>query len=677
MILAIQLAGSARFKTIELTFSYLSNTNLVIMASTRQLAAIMFTDIVGYTAMMGDDEQKAFDILHKNREVQQPIIKRFHGVLIKELGDGMLASFYTVTDAVNCARAIQHSCLRTPDLKLRIGIHLGEVLFEENDVFGDGVNIASRLQTLAPSGGIWISEAVNKIISNKKEFKTRFIGEEVLKNVKEPVQIYEVELNGFLKEHGDLFSNENKPREKSLHKSVAVLPFVNMSNDPEQEYFSDGMTEEIINSLVHLRDLKVAGRMSSFQFKGVKADLREVGEKLGVSTVLEGSVRRQGNKLRVTAQLINVEDGFHLWSEKYDSNIDDIFAIQDEIALSITQKLKVTLLQEEREKITVSYTQNTDAYELYLKGRYHLNKRGHGILNSMQYFQKAIDIDPDFALPYVGYADANLLLATYGLAPPKLVLPQAKQAAERALQLNSSLCEPYCSLGYYYMYYEWNWAEAKKNYLKALELNPQYCQAHSWYGWNFLACVEGKFDEAEKHGEILIKLEPLCATYYGSYSLILHIAGKYKEALAICQMGIELDESSFLCFLNEGNIYITMQKYDEAIRSYETAIKVSNRHHFIVNGLIWTYCLMGNYEKARVLMNELKERSSKEYIASTFTAFSAAYLGDLDEAFDFLEKAFNEKDPILLILKYEKWGPPTFRNDPRFQKTLERIGLPK
>ena len=396
-----------------------------------------------------------------------------------------------------------------------------------------------------------------------------------------------------------------------------------------------------------------------------------------MSTVLEGSVRKQGNKLRVTAQLVSVEDGFHLWSEKYDSNIDDIFAIQDKIALSITEKLKVTLLENEREKITESYTQNTKAYELYLKGRFHLNKRGPGILTAMQCFQEAIDTDPDFALPYVGCADANLLLATYGLAPPKLVSPRAKQAAERALQLNPFLCEPYCSLGYYYLYYEYNWAEAKKNFLKSIELNPQYCQAHSWYGWNYLACVEGKFDEAEKHGHILIKLEPLSATYYGFYSLILHIAGKFKEALAVCKMGIELDATSFLCFLNEGNIYITMHKYDEAIHSYEAAMKISNRHHFIVNGLIWTYCLKGDYEKARILMNELKERSANEYIASTFTAFSAAYLGDLDEAFDLLEAAYDNRDPILLILKYENWGPVAFRNDPRFEKILDKIGLPK
>ncbi len=261
--------------------------------------------------------------------------------------------------------------------------------------------------------------------------------------------------------------------------------------------------------------------------------------------MLEGSVRKQGNRLRITAQLINVEDGYHLWSERYDREIDDVFAIQDEIALAITEKLMITLLKKERDLITKSYTQNTEAYELYLKGRFYINRRGTSIIASMKYFQKAIDLDPDFALAYSGYADANLLIATYGLVEPQEALIRAKQSAEKALQLDPSLCEPYCSLGYYYACFEWNWPEAKKNFLKSIELNPRYADAHYRYGWNYLACVEGKFSEAEKHGEIAIKLEPLSSICYANYSLILHCAGKFNEAIAACKNGIELDANSF------------------------------------------------------------------------------------------------------------------------------------
>ena len=222
--------------------------------------------------------------------------------------------------------------------------------------------------------------------------------------------------------------------------------------------------------------------------------------------VLEGSVRKQGNKLRITVQLINVEDGYHLWSEKYDREIHDVFAIQDEIALAISEKLLVTLFKKDYEPITKSHTHNTEAYELYLKGRFYLERRGASLITCIQYFQKAIELDPQFALAYSGYADANLLLGTYGLLPPKQVMLQAKQSAEKALQLDATLCQPYCSLGYYHTCFEWNWPEAKKNFLKSIEINPKYPEGHFRYGFNYLTCVEGRFDEAEKHGVSAIKL---------------------------------------------------------------------------------------------------------------------------------------------------------------------------
>ena len=277
------------------------------MSQVRQLAAIMFTDIVGYTALMGEDEQKAFDLLEKNRDIQRPIIEQFGGRWIKEIGDCVLASFSTVFDAVMCAGSIQQSASQVPDLQLRVGIHLGDVIFENNDVFGDGVNIASRLQTIAKAGGIYISESVYNSIHNKKGITANFLREEMLKNVKDPVKVYEVFIalaDGLVQSTQRIPSQkENESSRITPAKSIAVMPFVNMSNDPEQEYFSEGIAEEILNSLTHIKDLKVAGRSSSFQFKGKNIDLREAGEKLGVRTVLDGSVRKQGNKLRITAQL--------------------------------------------------------------------------------------------------------------------------------------------------------------------------------------------------------------------------------------------------------------------------------------------------------------------------------------------------------------------------------------
>lgn len=290
------------------------------MSQTRRLAVIMFTDIVGYTALMGNDEKKAFDILKKSREIQKPIIEQFNGHWIKELGDGVMATFNIVTDATNASIKIQESCNVAKDFQLRIGIHMGEVVFENDDVFGDGVNIASRIQSIANPGSIYISESVHNNVSNKQGIETRFVKEEMLKNVKEPVRIYEVLLSTTSKSSGLSTKEQFK---KPTEKSIAVLPFVNMSNDPDQDYFCDGLSEELLNVLSQVDSLRVAARTSSFSFKGKNLDILEIGRKLNVHSALEGSVRKSGNKLRITAQLINIEDGFRLWSERYDRELEE------------------------------------------------------------------------------------------------------------------------------------------------------------------------------------------------------------------------------------------------------------------------------------------------------------------------------------------------------------------
>src|SRR6185369_4907495 len=253
---------------------------------------------------------------------------------------------------------------------------------------------------------------------------------------------------------------------------------------------------------------------------------------------------------------------------------------------------------------------------------------------------KAIELDPDFALAYAGYGDASSLVATHCLAHSKDPMTLAKQLSEKAIQLEPSLPEPYCSLGYYYAYYEWNWKEAKKNFLHSIELNPEYAAAHYRYSWNYLACVEGKFEEADKYGATAVQLEPLSALCYANYSFTLHFGGKFSEAIAACKTGIELDPNSFLCHFSAGGVYTSLGQYDEAISAYETALALSNRHHFALSPLILTHCVMGNFSKASQLMDELKEKSLKGYVSKTLVAFAAAYLEDLDQAFDFLEKAY-------------------------------------
>jgi adenylate cyclase len=639
------------------------------MLSSRQLAAILFTDIVGYTAMMGEDEQKALNLLKQNRNIHKPLIDQFNGRWIKEMGDGVLASFTTVTDAVQCAGAVHKACKSVNGLQLRIGIHLGEVIFENNDVFGDGVNIASRIQSNAPAGSIWVSESVNSNISNKKGVFTNFIKEETLKNVKTPVRIYEVTFEDDVD-----FNPSSKPSpQKNLvpEKSIAVLPFVNMSNDPEQEYFSDGIAEEILISISYLKDLKVAGRTSSFQFKGDKVGLKEIGEKLGVRSVLEGSVRKQDDNVRITAQLVNVNDGFHIWSERFNRKMENIFAIQDEIAIAITEKLKITFLEKEEELIGKVPTRNEEAYQLYLKGRFYWNKRGASMKKGLEYFEQAVALDPDFALAYSGIADTWALLSFYNVVPPNIGMVKAKEAAKKAISLDGSLVEAHSALAFVTAFYDWDWVEAKIKFNKAFAINPNYVHAHYWYSM-YLAWIENDYPAAIKEANKAAELEPLVPVSHCIISGANLYLNKNEEALKAAQLAVALDPNSFLAYWYLGNAYIALEEIDKAIEALTTATDLSARHQWPLADLCRAYALNGMTKEAEAIMNEFIERAKTEFISGLYLFIAAYSVERYDEAFGYLEKAIEQRDGII----FSSRALPTFqnaRNDPRFRAFWDKI----
>ncbi|MDO6389763.1 adenylate/guanylate cyclase domain-containing protein [Pontibacter sp. BT731] len=654
------------------------------MSQHRQLAAILFTDVEGYSAMMQQNEKHALTIKNRHREVLRREHQQYHGRVVQYYGDGTLSVFQSAVEAVECALAMQLAFLQEPRVPVRMGLHMGDVIFDEEQLFGDGVNLASRVESLGVAGSVLISDKVKDEIANHPDIQTYSVGIYRLKNIARPVEVFALDHEGLVKPSPNSLNGKTEEKKapplrtskRAPAKSIAVLPLVNLSNDPEQQYFSEGVAEEIINALSSLKNLKVAGRTSSFKFSRENADLREVGEKLGVSTVLEGSVRKQGNQLRITVQLTKVEDGFHLWSERYDGSMDDIFAIQDKIASAITEKMKVTLLEKGRGGLRKTPTRNTEAYELYLKGKFYLNRRGTYIVTGIKYLQRAVELDPDFALAYADYADANVLVGLYGILPPKQVMFKGKQAAEKALQLNPSLCEAYTSLGSYYCYI-WDLPKAEKHFLKALELNPSHAQTHLRYGLNYLAWMKGDFAKAEEHGRKAIKLDPLSALCFGIYAQILHAGGKFKEALAACKTGLDLDSYSFICNLYEGYSYLFLHQHEEALAVFERLMVLSSRHSFAHGALIMTLCKMGNIDRARAELKELKERASREYVVCTAIGIAAGWLNDdLDEAFHFFEKGLKDHDPLLISLKYERWTPETVRQDPRYQKLLDQMNSP-
>jgi TolB-like protein/class 3 adenylate cyclase/tetratricopeptide (TPR) repeat protein len=653
------------------------------MAQHRQLAAILFTDIEGYSSLVQQQEQLAARLGERHREILRKEHQHHGGRLIQHYGEGTLSIFPSAVEAVRCALDMQQLFVLEPPVPVRMGLHIGDIIMGEEQVIGDGVNLASRIQSLGVAGSVLLSDKVNDEILNHPDLHTVSVGTYQFKNILRPVEVFALNHEGLVVPppnslHGKIAARPQPPPKtrKAPDKSIAVLPLVNLSDDPEQKYFSDGVAEEILSALSNLPDLKVAGRTSSFQFNSKDKDLREVGEKLGVSTVLEGSVRKQGNRLRVTVQLVNVEDGFHLWSEKYDRTMDDIFAIQDEIASAVTEKMKVTFQEQGRGRTAKSYTQNPAAYELYLKGRFYINRRGPSILTGIRYCQQALELDPSFALAHAGYADGLLLTAFYGLLPPSQILGKAREAAETAIELDPALCEPYCSLGFYYVCCEWNWPDAKKNYLKSIDRNPQYAQAHAWYGITYLAWVEGNYELAEEQGRLAIKHDPLNPNSYAAYSVILHAAGKYQEALEASQSGLELDINHYLCHLYTANANVGLQRYAAALQAYDRALAVSNRHAFALNVKLITCCKMGDMDQARLLMQEVKERASREYVGSAFIGLSEAWLGDLEAAIRYLEKAYHDRESVLLTFRTELWVPGFLRADARFQRIMDKMAFP-
>lgn len=656
------------------------------MTESRQLAAIMFTDIEGYTAIMQQNEQRAIALKDRHRLILEKEHTNFNGKVVQYYGDGTLSIFNSVVQAVKCALAMQRSYCEWPSVPVRIGLHVGDVIVNDGHVFGDGVNMASRIESMGIPGSVLLSDKVNAEIRNQPDIRTVSLGMYKFKNVEREVEVFTLDDEGLIKPSPNSLKGktENKKEEierpatynksPSYNKSIAVLPFVNMSNDPEQEYFSDGIAEEILNSLSHLKNLDVAGRTSSFQFKGKNIDLRELGKKLGVNAVLEGSVRKQQNRLRVTAQLINVEDGFNLWSQKYDREMDDIFAIQDEIALSVTQNLKITLLDQERTIITKVHTDNKDAYDLYLKGRFYWNRRGPGLKKALEFFSQAIQLDPDFSLAYAGIADTYALFAFYSIAPPHVVIPQAKQAAERAISLNPSRVEPYSVLAYITVYYDWDWDKAQKQFDKAIAINPGYAPAHYWYS-NYLSFIKRDFEGSVAEAFKSIELEPFIPHTHNTLVSVYLCLGKYEEAVKASKTAIELDENTFLSYYFYSTALCGLGRYEEAKEAIGFAIEISGRHQYAVSQLSWLYYINDNIPAAQQILDELIERSKTEFISVLSLAVAAYSSKNYDRAYEYVEQAFEEKSSLLVtIAAYPYFS--FIKNDPRFQLFIERMNFP-
>ncbi len=452
--------------------------------------------------------------------------------------------------------------------------------------------------------------------------------------------------------------------------SIAVLPFIDMSPQKDHEYFCDGLAEELINALTKIEGLRVAARTSAFQYKSHQADIREIGRQLNVESILDGSLRKSGNRIRITAELIGTADGYHMWSEKYDRDLEDTFSIQDEIARTIVQTLQLKLVESEADKLVRRYTENMEAYNLYLKGRHYWRSRTHSGLNkSIECFQKAIEKDPRYALAYAGLADTFSILGFYAFIPPAKAYEEAKQAAQKSLDLDPLLPEGHLSLGAVFLYFDYNWIKGEAAIKRALELNPRFALGSCWY-CGFLT-LAGRYDEGAVAIQKALELDPLSPLFSSFAGFNLIGMQHYDQALKELYKALEIDPQFLLAHWYSGMAYMNKGVYDQAIESFTRSVEISQGSTFFGSYLAMAHGLSGNTERANELIAKMKKSSETEYVAPFHLA--RAYLGtkQYDQVFLELEKAYEDRNVLAYLPQAPEFNP--IRSDPRFVSILSKI----
>jgi len=467
--------------------------------------------------------------------------------------------------------------------------------------------------------------------------------------------------------------------------SVAVLPFVDLSPAKDQEYFCDGMAEELINALTQIPGLRVVSRTSSFQFKGKVEDVRSIGQRLGVRSLLEGSVRTAGERMRIGARLTSVADGYQMWSSQYDREMKDIFAVQDEIAGAILAALRVTLIKADDKPIVRQQVGTPEAYKLYLKGRHEWNKRTEqGLMKSIELFTQAIEVEPAYARAHAGLADAYVLLGIYGIRPPNEVMPQAKAKAARALEeaaslsvqgeVDTGLAAVYTTLACVTAAYDWSWDEAERTFQQALTHDPKYPIAHHWYAVNCLTPL-GRFDEAVSELLLAQEYDPVSPAIQASLGLVHGFAGRLVEAATALEETLETDPDFAMAYFFLGQTYLRMDRVDDALAALGNASRLVPGSAEFRAGLGNAYAVAGKGDRARQILDELEALRGERYVSSALLAEVHAGLGDAETALSWLEEAEKEHSPGLSWIGVRPAFRP-LRSHPAFTALLARLGLP-
>jgi adenylate cyclase len=574
----------------------------------RQLAAILFADMTGYTALMQNNEHLARQKRKRFKDVLEAAIEKYEGKILQNYGDGSLSIFNSAINSVACAISIQQQLQLEPKVDLRIGIHTGDVVIEDESIFGDGVNLASRIESMAVPGGIFISDKVLDEIKNHENIKTRDLGFFELKNVKQPVHLFAIANEGIIVPSRD----ELKGKTKQPTNRLAVLPFVNMSADPENEYFSDGITEELLNALTKVDGLQVTSRTSAFAFKGKHDDIREIAIKLNVDKILEGSVRKAGNRVRITTQLINAADGYHIWSENYDRDLTDIFVVQDEISSIIANRLRENLpLSKQTSHFVKEPTKNIEAYTLFLKALHFRSKiTPADMRKAIELFQQAIELEPNYAEAYAYMAGTYAYLGSTGQIKPDKAFKLVNEYGEKALQLNDTIAESHLARANAHLFYKWNPKAAYESLQRALELNPAQSEVYDLLGL-FYILTSTKEDAIKilKQGS---ENDPLSPTLNHLLAQAYVMNSQYDEALVVTDKLLEIDPNMRVAIETKGWCYGMKGDWNKAEEYFEEVHRLTKHPLKGLAPLGFAYGRLGKNEKALEVIKKLEQRQIED-----------------------------------------------------------------
>lgn len=688
------------------------------MPQSRRLTAIMFADIAGYTAMMQRNEKDGLEKVHRFSEVMEAQASANNGEILEFRGDGCLAVFNSAVEAMHAAKAIQESLKEEPKVPLRIGIHIGDIVFTDGNIYGDGVNLASRVESMGVPGSILVTERVIHDVKSHPEFEMASLGKFQFKNVEKPLEVFALANEGFIvpkpgeiagkgkalasdeKQGGKMrslilaavgllvggfliwgvssLSNEKTPpvSEKPLikEKSIAVLPFRNLSNDPDQEFFSDGVTEDILVNLAKIQQLKVIARSSSFSFKGQDIPSPEIAERLQVNHILEGSVRKYGQKIRINTELVHAASGEMLWVESYDRKLEDVFLVQEELAKEIANALSLKLSTKETEDLSRATKVDPKAYQYATEVKRLLMSFSLDDFNTAKdLLQEAIELDSTFDEPYILLANYYINRAIWvGDLPSKEALASTQTYLSKAQSLNPTSRSLNRAMGMADLWLKWDFESAEKHLLKS-----GYEGAFPGVIFIYYTYL-GELEKLGKALEELKEIDPFNPDIYSSEALFYYYSKDIPKAIEACQTSIRVtpDRGDSYKFL--ANIYREQGKPEEAIRVLEARMKIMEfRPPFFLGELAASYSAAGYADKAQEVIQELHALIENQAQGSPhyFLAMAYANLGEKDKAFELLEQSFELREVEMVWLKMDPLARP-LHAEPRYQDLLDRVGFP-